>query len=99
MLSPPYSSWLTEDESEELFTPYESENEEALDVGFGEHDQSTKQDNGGERIMTEETGRRRADLRDFQSSRARSLSRDRVWYEGSGTYCEAINTSTKVGTA
>lgn len=77
-----YHSWLTEDDSEDQFTPYESENDESVDPSFDE--QSTSNENGVEKSFDDEPSRHRSRDPNY-TPRARSLSRDRGWYDANGT--------------
>jgi hypothetical protein len=79
-------SWLTEDDmSEDVYTPYESEGEDSLaSLDSSGLEGEANKETGGERV--DEGSRRRSDFnKDLRDSpRARSLSRERGWYEGSG---------------
>lgn len=84
-------SWLTEDDmSEDLYTPYESEGEESLEAagldGSSDAHRLPGRENGGSELSSDDGRRRRTDFKDIRDSpRTRSLSKERGWYDGTGT--------------
>jgi len=81
--------------SEDLYTPYESEGEESVEAagldGSSDAHRLTGRENGSAEPSSDD-GRRRTDFKDIRDSpRTRSLSKERGWYDGTGTFFYFFN--------